>query len=154
MNRLKITVLIALLASLLLILVLKPPEKAEVSADQTLQVFASQLHGGCYLATRSICKLKVDPFTINTSASLVNFKLQANGHTIYDFSTDQSNPPFGNYTPSLVKGDFAAQCGQTYVMKVIAADSSAPTSYYNLGSTRSITCPQGTYDLFMPSIAR
>jgi len=161
MNRIKMPTFGWLPALLLLLTVCAaglavflPPRSSQVSAQQPEQVFASAIHAGCYLATPSVCKIKVDPFTIQTSASLVNFKLQANGQTIYDFSTDLSNPPAGNYTPSKVRQDFAAHCGQTYAVNLIAADTSAPSTFYNLGTTRSFTCPQGRYDMYLPTISR
>lgn len=161
MNRMKMpafhwlpVLLILLIVCAAALAVFLPPRGSQVFAQQPDNVYASAIHAGCYLATPSVCKIKVDPFTIQTSASLENFKLQANGQTIYDFSTDLSNPPVGNYSPSKVRQDFAANCGQTYTVNLIAADTSAPSTFYNLGTTRSFTCPQGRYDLYLPTISK
>jgi hypothetical protein len=100
---------------------------SDVSRQQGVQgavtTYASPIQAGCYLARHDLCKIHVEPFTINlgTGQKLVYFQLlttQAGSgmqRVIYDFRPDSSNSvPFtGNtFTPSLVKKDFAATCGQ------------------------------------------
>lgn len=152
-RRLVPVLLLLLMMTIVLLAALLPLGRTEVAAQQPDTLYVSPIHGGCYLVTPSTCKIKVDPFTIITNANLFNFKLQANGQTIYDFSTDSSNPPLGDYTPSQVKQDFAARCGATYTLNLIANDSSSP-AFYNLGSTRLIQCPEGVFKVYMPTIQR
>ncbi len=51
--------------------------------------FASPINAGCYIAAEDVCKIHVDPFTININdgagAKLEFFTLYANGKPIYDF---------------------------------------------------------------------
>lgn len=115
-------------------------------------IYASPIHGGCYIAAPSDCRLHVEPFTINVSAGsrIEFFRLVAirmgNGTqtTIYDFRPDLSNPvPYGSaatYTPSLVAQDFAATCGQAYEIS-LQGKTNTDASVYNLGLTGSFTCP-------------
>lgn len=106
--------------------------------------FASPINGGCYITAPNVCKIHVDPFTININdgagAKLEFFTLYANGKPIYDFRTDISNPPGVDYSPSLVMQDFAAKCGETYYLNMIAKDSS-DSSPLNYGQTTQFTCP-------------
>jgi hypothetical protein len=107
------------------------------------QVFASPINGGCYIAAPNDCRLHVDPFSVNIAPGqhLEALQLQANGMTIYDFRTDVSNPPSATtYTPSLVALDFAAVCGQTYVLNILGKDS-GDANFLNMGQTTSFTCP-------------
>lgn len=124
-------------------------------AAPELTVYASPIQAGCYLATRSTCKIRVEPFTINKSSGigLVGFQLRANGSLIYDFKTDVSNPPLGNYSPSVVKMDFTATCGKTYTVNLVGRDTDNPT-YLNLGQDENVVCPQGVQELFIPVIMR
>ncbi len=118
------------------------PEKAVAAPD----VFASGLNGGCYIAAPNSCKLHVDEFTINVNDGggfkLVEFQLQANGSTIYAFKTDSQSVyrPEGDYTPSLVAQDFAATCGETYTLNLIARDEGDAT-LFNVATTAPFTCP-------------
>ena len=113
-------------------------------ADAAATVYSSPINGGCYIAAPNQCRLHVDPFTININtaagAKLAEFRLQANGQTIYHFRTDISNPPNYNYTPSLVALDFAANCGQTYVLNILGRDS-LDANLLNMGLTAAFTCP-------------
>jgi len=106
--------------------------------------FASPINGGCYVAAEGVCKIHIDPFTININegagASLEFFTLYANGNPIYSFRTDISNPPRADYSPSLVMEDFAAECGQTYVVNLVAKDTS-DANPLNYGQTGAFTCP-------------
>jgi hypothetical protein len=116
-----------------------------------INIYASPVQGGCYIANRNDCRIHLDPFTINitTASKLVLFKLVAfempgGAQTvIYDFRTDQSNPAPSSgttYTPSLVAQDFAATCGHSYEISLQGQDSSNP-SVFNLGLTSVFTCP-------------
>lgn len=118
-------------------------------------VFASPINAGCVQLTPSVCKLHVDPFTIQTGSGqrLAAFQLRANGQLLYDFRTDVSNPPLGNYTASAVRLDFAATCGQTYTVNLLARDS-GDASFLNAGQVENISCPLGTYTLALPVVAR
>jgi len=106
--------------------------------------FASPINGGCYIAAPDVCKIHIDPFTININdgggAHLEKFTLYANGSPIYDFRTDVSNPPNVDYSPSLVMQDFAAQCGETYYVNMVAKDST-DANPLNYGQTKEFTCP-------------
>ncbi len=114
------------------------------AAPDTPAGFASPISGGCYIAAANSCKIHIDPFTININdgagARLEQFTLFANGTPIYDWRPDVGNPPAADYSPSLVALDFAAECGQTYAVNLIAKDSSdaAPLNY---GQTAQFTCP-------------
>lgn len=132
-------------------LALSPP----VLAPAAPQVFASPINAACFQVTPSVCKLHVDPFTIQieSSKSLAAFQLRANGSLLYDFRTDVSNPPSGNYTPSLVKLDFAAACGTTYTVNLLARDSGDP-GFLNAGQAENIACPPATYIISLPVVVR
>lgn len=114
------------------------------AAPDTPAGFASPINGGCYITAPDVCKIHVDPFTININdgqgAKLEKFTLFANGKPIYDFRTDVSNPPGVDYSPSLVMEDFAAECGTTYFLNMIAKDTT-DASPLNYGQTETFTCP-------------
>jgi hypothetical protein len=103
----------------------------------------------------SVCKLHVDPFTIQvaTGQRLVAFQLRANGQVLYDYRTDVSNPPLGNFAPSPVRLDFAATCGRTYTVNLLARDTS-DTAFLNAGQAENIVCPLGTHSLYLPVVFR
>jgi hypothetical protein len=124
-----------------------------ISTPAAPEIFASPVHGGCYIAGPSECRIHVEPFTINiaTSTKLALFKLVAiqmpSGvqTVIYDWRPDQSNPapPSGTtYTPSLVAQDFAATCGKSYEISLQGSDTLTTTTY-NLGLTGQFTCTLG-----------
>ncbi len=128
-------------------LALRP--ESGVSAE--VNVFASPVHGGCYIAGPSECRVHMEPFTINIASGkkLVKFTLVAvNAATsvqtvIYDWRPDLSNPvPTSGttYTPSLVALDFAASCGASYKVALQGQDS-GDTAVFNLGLTGQFTCP-------------
>ena len=110
------------------------------------EVFSSPINGGCYVAAPDVCKIHMDPFTVNINDGagerLILFQLYANGNLIYDFRTDVSNPPAVDYSPSLVMQDFAATCGETYFVNMIAQDT-GDTNPLNAGQTAQFTCPAG-----------
>jgi hypothetical protein len=127
-------------------------------------VFASPVHAGCYLEKPDRCKIHVDPFTINLASGrrLVFFQLltaQAGTGTqkvIYDFRPDQSNPvPLAgsSFTPSRVARDFAATCGQSYVVSLQGQDT-GDAGAFNLGVTAQFTCPIGTYRVRLPGVRK
>lgn len=144
--------LVLLLLSLVLGLagrpVMTPPPLAP-------QAFASPINAACVQVTASVCKLHVDPFTLQIAPgqSLTAFQLRANGSPLYDFRTDVSNPPTSSYAPSLVRRDFAAHCGQTYTVNLLARDS-GDSSFLNVGQAENITCPVGTYFQYLPLVNR
>lgn len=143
-KRLAVTIFILLLA-VVAGLVARFASLDEASAAPAVPAgFASPINGGCYIAAPNQCKLHVDPFTVNINEGggvvLEKFTLYANGNPIYDFRTDVSNPPHADYAPSLVMADFAAECGQTYYMNLVAKDSS-DNSPANYGQTAQFTCP-------------
>lgn len=108
------------------------------------EVFSSPINGGCYIVAPNVCRIHIDPFTININTSagakLVKFTMYANGNPMYDFRTDVSNPPFTNYSPSLVTQDFAAQCGVSYIVNIVGQDS-GDANPLNMGQTAEFTCP-------------
>lgn len=108
-------------------------------------VFASPIHAGCKTFTASRCQIWADPFTISVSAGkrLTALRIALNGVIAYDYMTDVSNPPVGNYSPSPVKMGFAARCGATYTVSLQGRDSGDAT-FFVLGST-TVACPAPTY---------
>lgn len=143
-KRLAVTIFILLLA-VVAGLVARFAALDEASAAPAVPAgFASPINGGCYIAAPNVCKIHIDPFTININegggARLQQFTLYANGSPIYDFRTDISNPPSADYSPSLVMEDFAAQCGQTYYVNMIAKDTT-DANPLNYGQTAQFTCP-------------
>jgi hypothetical protein len=108
------------------------------------QVFSSPINASCIQVGPSECKLHVDPFTINVlpGQRLEAFQLLANSSPIYDFRTDISNPPSGNYSPSAVRLEFAAACGATYTINLLARDS-GDTNFLNAGQVQDVICPVG-----------
>lgn len=106
--------------------------------------FASPINGGCYIVAENVCKLHIDPFTININegagAKLERFTIFVNGQPIYDFRTDVSNPPAVDYSPSLVALDFAARCGMTYTVNLVAKDT-ADANPLNYGQFEDVVCP-------------
>lgn len=111
--------------------------------------FASPINGGCYIAAENSCKIHIDPFVININdgagAKLEQFTLYANGQPIYDFRTDVSNPPTADYSPSLVALDFAARCGITYTVNMVAKDTT-DANPLNYGQTQPFACPSTVPD--------
>lgn len=131
-----------------------PPRAQEVTAPVSTpaapEIFASPVHGGCYIAGPSDCRIHVEPFTINITSGkkLALFRLVAiQGGTgtqtvIYDWRPDQSNPAPSSgttYTPSLVAQDFAATCGKSYEISLQGRDT-GDTNVFNLGLTGQFTC--------------
>ena len=114
------------------------------------EIYASPIHGGCYIAGPSECRIHVEPFTINIQSGsklalfrLVAIQMPSSVQTvIYDWRPDQSNPapPSGTtYTPSLVAQDFAATCGKSYEISLQGKDT-LDGNVYNLGLTGQFTC--------------
>ena len=122
---------------------------SQVSAEP--EIFASPIHGGCYVSGPAECRLHVEPFTINIASgkklvqfSLVAIQMSGGAQTvIYDWRPDQSNPAPSSgttYTPSLVSQDYAATCGKSYEISLQGKDS-GDTNVFNLGLTGQFTCP-------------
>jgi hypothetical protein len=123
-------------------------------------IFASPVHAGCYWVTQDICKIHVEPFTLNLTpgSKLVQFRLVATRAssgittTIYDFRPDASNPlPYSGstYSPSLVKKDFGAKCGETYSVS-LQGQNSGDAGLFSLGTTAQFTCPIGLHMTRLP----
>ncbi len=119
-------------------------ERSATAAPDSPAIYASPINAGCYIAAENECRFHVDPFIININtgvgAKLQQFTLYANNIPIYDFRTDVSNPPSGNFSPSPVMLDFAARCGETYFLSLAGKDTS-DTNLLNLGQTAQFTCP-------------
>jgi hypothetical protein len=164
--QLKRILLLALLAAFLMAIfaIAFPAPAGPLPASADVNIFASPVQAGCYRAKPTLCKIHVEPFTINLAngQKLVYFQLLASrsgagsSSVIYDFRPDLSNPvPFsGNtFTPSRVAKDFAAQCGETYSISLQGRDTGDPNPY-NLGSTAQFTCPIGDYRTHLPAVNR
>ena len=139
-------------------LVAPQPAAAQVSTSTVLtptapDIFASPIHGGCYIAGPSDCRIHVEPFTIDIASGqklsffqLIAIQLPAGKQTvIYDWRPDQSNPVPGigsTFSPSSVAQDFAATCGKSYEISLQGKDS-GDTSAFNLGLTGRFTCTLG-----------
>lgn len=118
-------------------------DSAEADGNLEVKSFASPVAAGCYLARDGSCHIHVEPFTANVADGehLVRFQLKANGSVIYDFSTDVSNPPPGDFAPTLVGLDFAAVCDTIYTVSALTQDSGDP-SLGVAGLTEPFTCPE------------
>jgi hypothetical protein len=149
MRRISLVTSLTLLLSAALVAstVLTDRDRLEAAPD----IFASPIHGGCYIAGPSDCRIHVEPFTITivTGTKLAQFQLVATQigtgtqTRIYDFRPDQSNPVPASgttYTPSLVAQDFAATCGRSYTISLQGKDT-GDASLFNLGVTGQFTCP-------------
>ena len=124
---------------------------APVATPVAPEIFASPVHGGCYIAGPADCRIHVEPFTINIASGkkLVLFKLIAIQMgtsvqtTLYDWRPDQSNPAPASgttYTPSSVAQDFAVTCGKSYEISLQGQDT-GDASALSLGLTGQFTCP-------------
>ncbi len=124
-----------------------------ISTPAAPAIYASPIHGGCYIAAPSDCRIHVEPLTINVTSGkkLVYFQLVAvqsgsgNQTVIYDWRPDISNPlPLSGttVTPSQVAQDFAATCGKSYSVSLQGRDT-GDTNPFNLGATGVFTCPLG-----------
>jgi hypothetical protein len=124
-------------------------------AEAAPAIFSSPINAACIRVSPTVCKLHVDPFMIQIAPGnqLAAFQLKANNSLLYDFRTDVSNPPSGDYTPSSVKLDFAASCGTTYTINLLARDS-GDTDFLNAGQVEEISCPVGSYTIMLPLMVR
>jgi hypothetical protein len=131
-------------------LVAPQPAAAQVSTPTAPEIFASPIHGGCYIAGPSDCRIHVEPFTIDIASGqklsffqLVAIQLPAGKQTvIYDWRPDQSNPAPSlgtTYSPSSVAQDFAATCGKSYEISLQGKDT-GDTGAFSLGLTGRFTC--------------
>jgi hypothetical protein len=135
------------------LLIAAPSYLARNRVQAAVDIFASPVQAGCYVAGPSDCRIHVEPFTINLASdkkmvyfALVAIQMPGGIQTkIYDWRPDQSNPVPSSgttYTPSLVTEDFAATCGKTYEISLQGQDSGDPGGF-NLGLTGQFTCPSG-----------
>jgi hypothetical protein len=159
-----ISYLAGFLAAVFLV-VLSPDSSPPATAAPSALVYASPVHGGCYLARIDRCSIHVDPFQIllSSGSKLIRYKLVAYQvdtgvkTVLYDFSTDVSNPgPFGSstiFSPTSVKKDFAATCSSRYQV-FLQGQSNTESDLFNLGSTGVFTCPTGTFMNYLPGIRR
>ena len=130
-----------ILTGILVFFAFQPKSTTAQSLDGS---FASPIHGGCYIAGPDQCKIHIDPFTIDidnvSGKELVQFTIYANSNPIYDFRTDSANPPVNDYSPYPVALDFAATCGESYILNYKAATVDFPVPVF-LGQTTEFTCP-------------
>jgi hypothetical protein len=133
----------ALLMSLIALLIpasVRAPQRAAISAPN---LFSGVINGGCYAHAGFQCSIRIDafqPISVDSGNALLAMQLRANGTTVYDFRSDVSNPPGGLYLPSNVALDFAARCGEPYVMTLHARQTSS-TEFQLLGTTNEFVCP-------------
>ena len=127
------------------------PMISHFQVQGAVNIYASPIQAGCYIAAANDCRIHVEPFSIDIASGqrLVFFQLIAiqtntgQQTMIHDFRPDQSNPvPFsGNlFSPSLVTQDYAASCGKSYEISLQGRDS-GDVSTFNLGLTGAFTCP-------------
>ena len=123
-----------------------PPAPGVLAAPNA---FSGPVNGGCYLETPVECRIHIDgwqPIVTDPGQKLVGFQLsalrqdQAAMTLLHDFRTDVSNPPGGAYPPSLVRQDYAAECGTTYVLMMSVKDS-GDLGFEQVGQTTAFTCP-------------
>jgi hypothetical protein len=152
------------LVVVMLICILATGLERPPAARGAVNIFASPIQAGCYLARHDRCRIHVDPFSIDIASGkkLVYFQLVAIRSSsgaqtmIWDFRPDVSNPvPFsGNLvTPSLPTQDFAAACGQTYSISLQGQDS-GDSGAFNLGLTQPIHCPVATIYTYLSGIRK
>ena len=112
-----------------------------VASSAHALVTTSPFAAACFAARRD-CRVTVDPFTLHVPVGerLVSLEIQIGTSTVYDFHTDQSNPPSGNYTPTMPRLGFAARCDTSYVARLGARDSSDGGPVI-LSETTPISCP-------------
>jgi hypothetical protein len=144
-------ILLSALILLVLALAVVPALNRSSQVSAAVNIFASPVQAGCYIAAPNDCRIHVEPFTIDIASGqkLVKFKLVAiQGGTgtqtmIHDFRPDVSNPvPFigSTFSPSLVAQDYAATCGKSYQISLQGQDT-GDTGLFNLGLTSLFTCP-------------
>lgn len=104
-------------------------------------VTTSPFAAACFAARRG-CRVAVDPFTLHVPLGqhLASFQIGMGTSTVYDFHTDSSNPPSGNYTPTMPRLGFAARCETSYVAKLSAKDTSDAVPVI-VADTTPIPCP-------------
>jgi hypothetical protein len=145
MKKILLTLALALLFLVVTLAALAAFRQEKVTAAP--EVFQSGVSGGCYITAPDTCKIHVDEFTINVddgaNEKLVEFQLRANGGILYEFKTDQTSAlrPTGDFTPTLVTQDFAATCGETYELQLLARDEGDGETIFVVGTTAEFTCP-------------
>ena len=149
--RTRILLVCGLILLVVVVLVAMPALNRSSQVSASVDIFASPVHAGCYIAAVNDCRIHVEPFTINIAAasklknfSLVAIRFPGGAQTkIYDWRPDQSNPAPASgttYTPSLVAQDFAASCGKIYEISLQGQDT-LDANALNLGLTSQFTCP-------------
>lgn len=115
---------------------------AHAQAAQT-----SAIEAGCYATSDQRCHVRAAPFVViaDSGQPLRRMQLRLNDLVAYDFATDVSNPPTGAYAPSAVALDFAARCGETYVVTLAAQDGN-DLGIGVVGQTQPFTCPAAAVD--------
>ncbi len=112
-------------------------------------VFAQVLEGGCYIEQHRVCKLHVEPFTINVNETIDErvrqFQLRLNGVVVYEMSTDDvySRRPAGDFSPTLGTQDIAIECNTMYSLDIIVHSSTpgADNSPVLAGRAEPFSCP-------------
>ena len=104
-------------------------------------VTTSPFAAACFAARRG-CRVTVDPFTLQVSIGqrLASFQIGLGTSTVYDFHTDQSNPPSGSYTPTIPRLGFAARCNTSFAAR-LSAQGSGDVAPVILAETTPIVCP-------------
>lgn len=107
----------------------------------------SAIDAGCYATSDQRCYVRATPFVVVTDFGqpLRRVQLRFNDVVVYDFATDVSNPPSGVYALSAIALDFAARCGETYVVTLAAQDGN-DLGIGVVGQTQPITCPATPVD--------
>ena len=105
------------------------------------EVTGSPIAAACYATARG-CRVELDPFALDVPMGrrLEHVSIDLNGQTVYDFATDQSNPPGSGYVPSAPARGLAARCEQSYVVTVRAMDDLDPSPVL-VGQTDAVPCP-------------
>lgn len=124
--------------------------------------FSGPVNGGCYQRTAFKCAIHIDawqPVTVDPNVAIDSIRLGAlrdgagRFWNLYDFSTDISNPPRTSYRPSLVRQDFAIECGKSYQLRVMVSVEGIDT-YTEVGRTNRFMCPAAEPVTFLPAVIR
>ncbi len=112
---------------------------------RTPLIFASPIHAGCKTFNARTCQIVIEPLMINVASGrkLVSYQVLVDGSVVYDWHSDQSNPPpvsGTTYAPSRVAWGFGVTCGRSHTVSLQGRDTGDANSF-TLGSTTAITCP-------------
>ncbi len=134
-------------------------------AEGAVDILASPVQAGCYLAKRDRCKIHVEPFTINLAGGqkLVFFQLVDDLGRHRDPASDLRLSS-GPLKPGSVKRQhFHSFAGSPRIMLSPAAihirsacrgRDTGDANAYNLGLTGQFTCPTATYIINLPLIKK